>query len=109
VNAKQKGVDIAIVWNKSNREHVLIGTKPGNVRIEADEAVKALEWKGGYHVDADHIGLGNVDIFIEASDFFTLDVADYTGKKADQASIDAFVSKYKNTSESSPFRESHNL
>jgi tagaturonate epimerase len=95
VNAKQKGVNLAIVWNKSNREHTLIGTKPANVRIEAQEAVKALGWTGGYHVDADHIGLGNVDIFIEASDFFTLDVADFTGKKADQPLIDAFVTKYK--------------
>jgi tagaturonate epimerase len=95
VKAKELGVDVAIVWNKSNREHTLIGTKPANVRIEAEEAVKALGWKGGYHVDADHIGLGNVDIFMEASDFFTLDVADYTGKKADQTSIDAFVAKYK--------------
>lgn len=95
INAKKNGVDVAIVWNKSNREHMLIGTKPDNVRIEAEEAVKSLLWKGGYHVDADHIGFGNVDIFIEASDFFTLDVADFTGKKADQDSIDAFAAKYK--------------
>jgi hypothetical protein len=46
---------------------------------------------GPFHVDADHINLGNVDRFIEASDFYTIDVADYTGKAADPAEIEKFV------------------
>jgi hypothetical protein len=94
MKVKEKGADVAIVWNKSNREHNLIGTEPASLRKEAEDAVKALGWKGGYYVDADHIGLGNVDRFLDASDFFTLDVADFTGKKADAASIDAFVKKH---------------
>ena len=67
------------VWNKSNREHDIIGTEPISTREEADAAVKALNYKGQYFVDADHINLNNVDRFIDASDFFTIDVADYIG------------------------------
>ena len=80
--AKQ-GVDIVPVWNKSNREHTLIGTEPSGLRAEADAAVKALGWKKPYHVDADHIRLETVDRFIAPSDFFTIDVADSIGKPAD--------------------------
>ena len=85
------GFEIVPVWNKSNREHTFIHSTPADVRREADAAVKALDYKGQYFVDADHINLTNVDKFIEASDFFTLDVADYIGKRATQADIDAFV------------------
>ena len=74
------GVHFVPVWNKSNREHQIVGTEPMETRQEADAAVKALGYKGQYFVDADHINLNNVDRFIEASDFFTIDVADYIGK-----------------------------
>jgi hypothetical protein len=96
IEAKKLGVNITPVWNKSHREHTIISTAPAGVRKEADEAVKALKWKELYHVDADHISLKNVDLFIEASDFFTLDVADFTGKPADETAINAFVKKHKN-------------
>ena len=66
IEAKALGVDIAPVWNKSNREHPIVHTHPDSVRAEADAAVKALGWKGPYYVDADHIGLKNVDNFIKA-------------------------------------------
>jgi hypothetical protein len=94
VKAKIAGVEIAPVWNKSNREHQIIHTMPGDVRKESDAAVKALGWKTPYFVDADHISLKNVDGFIDASDFFTLDVADFTGKSADDKSIKSFVEKH---------------
>jgi len=57
IRAKKEGVNITPVWNKSHREHTIIKTSPGDVRIEADETVKALGWSGSYCVDADHIGL----------------------------------------------------
>ena len=85
------GLEFVPVWNKSNREHSFIGSTPDDTRKEADETVKALDYKGSYYVDADHINLTNVDKFMEASDFFTIDVADYIGKKALQADIDTFV------------------
>lgn len=87
----EQGIEITPVWNKSNREHNLVHTEPSDVRIEADEAVKKAGYKGQYLVDADHINLGNVDRFIEPSDFFTLDVADYIGKKADDEEIKKFL------------------
>ncbi|MBA7686831.1 hypothetical protein ES703_95290 [subsurface metagenome] len=55
----------------------------------------ACGWDGPYFVDADHIGLDNVDEFIESSDFFTLDVADFIGKPADKSDVDSFVRKHK--------------
>ncbi len=94
IKAKAEGLDITPVWNKSKREHTIIGTGPADVRREADEAVKACGWDGAYFVDADHIGLSNVDEFIEASDFFTLDVADFIGRPADRADVEAFADKY---------------
>ena len=77
---KDFGVHFTPVWNKSNREHTIIGTEPMSTRKEADEAVKALGYTDAYFCDADHINLGNVDKFIDACDFFTIDVADYIGK-----------------------------
>ena len=93
VQAKAMGMDVVPVWNKSNREHLIVHTHPDSVRAEADAAVKALGWKGPYHVDADHIGLKTVDAFIAGSDFFTLDVADFTGQPAPEADIQAFVAR----------------
>lgn len=77
---KEFGVDFVPVWNKSNREHQIVGTEPTGTREEADAAVKALGYTGQYFVDADHINLNTVDRFIDCSDFFTIDVADYIGK-----------------------------
>lgn len=91
MKAVERGIDIVPVWNKSNREHQIIYTDPEEVRYEADQAVKELNWKGNYYVDADHINLSTVDRFIPHSDFFTIDVADFIGKKATGAEIDAFV------------------
>ena len=68
VDAEKQGINITPVWNKSHREHTTIGTVPGDVHTEADQAVRALGWNGAYHVDADHISLKNVDLFIDSSD-----------------------------------------
>jgi tagaturonate epimerase len=94
MEAKKLGAEIIPVWNKSNREHLIVHTHPDSVRAEADAAVKALGWTGPYHVDADHIGLKTVDNFVKGSDFFTLDVADFTGQPAPEAEVQAFVARY---------------
>ena len=91
INAKDAGVDITPVWNKSDREHVIVGTEPLSLRDEADAAVSALNWDSAYRVDADHINMGTVDRFIDCSDFFTLDVGDAIGEQASDEDIDAFV------------------
>lgn len=93
VKAKQAGVEVVPVWNKSNREHLIVGTEPDAVRAEADAAVKALGWNGEYRVDADHIGLKTVDRFLKGSDFYTLDVADFVGKPASAESVKEFVAR----------------
>jgi hypothetical protein len=92
--AAQKGADVVPVWNKSNREHLIIGSEPSTTRAAADAAVKALSWKNSYHVDADHIGLKTVDRFVAHSDFYTIDVADWIGKPAEPDSLKAFVQKH---------------
>jgi len=94
VAAQGLGVDLAPVWNKSHREHVITGTRPAAVRVEADAAVAALGWRGPYFVDADHVTLATVDPFIAVSDYFTLDVADFVGRPAPAAQVDAFVARY---------------
>lgn len=82
MRARQLGVELTPVWNKSNREHQIIGTQPETVAEEAGMAVHALGFKGAYFVDADHITLATVNPFLTSSDFFTLDVAGYIGKRA---------------------------
>lgn len=91
IEAGKKGVEITPVWNKSNREHNIIDTEPGDVRKEADEAVKKAGFGKPYFVDADHINLDTVDRFIASSDFFTIDVASYIGKRAGNDEIQAFM------------------
>lgn len=96
--ANEAGVDVSPVWNKSNREHGIVKTVPADVRLEADAAVKALGWNKPYFVDADHINLTTVAPFVEASDFFTLDVAAFIGNESSKEAIEAFLAsceKYK--------------
>jgi len=92
--AANAGVDVIPVWNKSNREHNLIGSEPSQVRAEADAAIAALGWKLPWFCDADHINLSTVDRFLAPCDFFTIDVADFIGKPAEPAAIDAFVNQH---------------
>jgi len=94
INAKNAGIDITPVWNKSNREHEIVGTEPVSLRSEADDAVKALGWKGNYRVDADHITLTTVGRFLHCSDFFTLDVGDAIGEAASDSDIASFVERH---------------
>jgi hypothetical protein len=94
VMAAEKGATVIPVWNKSNREHLIVGSEPASVRCAADAAVSELAWKLPYHVDADHINLTTVDRFIDSSDFYTLDVASAIGKPAAPADVDAFVARH---------------
>ena len=50
---KKYGIHFVPVWNKSNREHQIVGTEPMETRREADAAVAALGYQGQYFVDAD--------------------------------------------------------
>ena len=90
--AASRGVTVVPVWNKSNREHNVVGSAPGSVRRAADEAVRSLGWPRAYFVDADHINLASVDRYLESSDFFTIDVASAIGRPSD--AVDAFVSRH---------------
>ena len=42
IRGRAAGVVVAPVWNKSNREHTIIGTEPAAVRRAADAAARAL-------------------------------------------------------------------
>jgi tagaturonate epimerase len=92
--AVERGANVVPVWNKSNREHLIVGSEPASVRAAADSAVRELAWKRPYHVDADHINLGTVERFLGASDFYTLDVASAIGKAAPAADVEAFLSRH---------------
>ncbi len=94
IEAKKLGIDITPVWNKSNREHNIIGSEPLQTRQAADKAVADLGWTGEYLLDADHINLSTVDRFVVPCDFFTLDVADDIGEAAAPAEVAAFIAKH---------------
>ncbi|MCE5256817.1 MAG: tagaturonate epimerase family protein [Spirochaetaceae bacterium] len=89
--AREQGIVAAIVWNKSSREHMFIGSSPADQREAADRAICAARWNGPYHVDADHIGLATVERFAPFCDYFTLDVADFIGAKPDTEAVDEFM------------------
>jgi hypothetical protein len=91
IKAKEVGIDIVPVWNKSNREHQIIHSSPVDTKNEADAAVRRLNWNEPYYVDADHINLKTVDSFMDHSNFFTLDVADYIGSEVSEDEINEFL------------------
>jgi tagaturonate epimerase len=94
VLALESGVEVVPVWNKSNREHTIIGSEPVSTRQAADAAVKALHWKLPYYLDADHITLETVGRFLAPCDFFTIDVADFIGQPAQPADIESFIARH---------------
>lgn len=97
LTAREHGICVFPTWNKSFREHKTVGSEPQSLRREADAAVNKLGWEEVYYVDADHIGMKTVDAFIEGSNFYTLDVADFVQAEVDRSDADAFVrsvSKY---------------
>ena len=94
VLAAEAGVEVIPVWNKSNREHMIIGSEPSQTRAAADAAVAALGWTKPYFLDADHINLKTVARFLAPCDFFTLDVADLIGQPAKPDDVSAFVARH---------------
>lgn len=92
--AANAGADIAPVWNKSNREHMIIGSEPSGTRAAADAAVKELRWTKPFFLDADHINLKTFERFVTPCDFFTLDVADNIGQKSDPEEIAKFIGRH---------------
>jgi hypothetical protein len=94
IAAQDEGIELVPVWNKSNREHLFIGSEPASVRAAADCAVRELGWNRPYHVDADHINLDTVERFLEPSDFFTIDVAHFIGAAPDLDTLEDFLKKH---------------
>ncbi len=94
VMAAQRGAEVIPVWNKSNREHTIIGSEPSSTRAAAEAAVQELGWKGAYHLDADHIRLETVDRFLAHCDFYTIDVADAIGQPAAPQAVKGFADRH---------------
>lgn len=92
--ALDAGVEVTPVWNKSHREHVIVGSEPPQARAAADAAIRELGWQRPFFVDADHINLKNVDAFLDACDFFTLDVAYAIGIAAEPATAVSFLARH---------------
>ena len=92
--AAEAGAQITPVWNKSNREHTIIGSEPSGTRAAADAAVKALGWDKPYFLDADHINLKTFERFVAPCDFFTIDVADNIGQKSNPEQVALFVARH---------------
>jgi hypothetical protein len=94
VRAVESGVLVVPVWNKSHREHGIIGSEPSSTRRAADAAVKALGWNHPYHVDADHVRLETVDRFLPCSDYYTIDVGDAIGRPMPDAGASEFMARH---------------
>lgn len=95
VLAAENGAEVIPVWNKSYREHAIVGSRPDSLRQAADAAVRELGWQKPYHVDADHIRLETVAGFLASSDFYTIDVADSIGAPAAAADVAAFADRHR--------------
>ncbi len=89
--ARQNGVELVPVWNKSNREHSIIGSNPSNTQQIIQSAVSEFKWKNSFYIDADHINLKSVDHFLDYSNFFTLDVGEFINKRASDEEITSFL------------------
>ncbi|MDP7107794.1 MAG: tagaturonate epimerase family protein, partial [Roseibacillus sp.] len=89
-----RGIPVTPVWNKSNREHLIVGSEPAGTRAAADAAVSSLGWTFDYLLDADHINLGTVDRYLPHCDFYTIDVADDIGTPAAPEEIAAFIDRH---------------
>jgi hypothetical protein len=94
IRAEAQGATVIPVWNKSNREHKIVGSVPASTRAAADAAIRELGWKHPYHVDADHINLDTVEGFLAVSDFFTLDVADAIGHPPAAGAAESFLARH---------------
>lgn len=94
IKAADAGIEVVPVWNKSNREHTIIGTEPVQTRAAADAAVKEMGWSKPYFLDADHINLKTVQRFLDPCDFFTLDVADMIGQPAKPEDVASFLAAH---------------
>lgn len=92
--AAEQGVDVTPVWNKSHREHTIVGSKPMDSRVAADAAVKKLGWTKPYYLDADHITIKTWEGYIGACDFYTIDVADWIGRPATPAAVQSFIERH---------------
>ncbi|MGA3372430.1 MAG: tagaturonate epimerase family protein [Terracidiphilus sp.] len=87
------GVEVIPVWNKSNREHTIIGSEPASTRQAAEAAVQALDWKLPWFCDADHITLQTFGRFLDACDYYTIDVAEFIGQPTPEGEIESFVNR----------------
>ena len=94
VQALEKGVEVIPVWNKSNREHTIIGSEPTSVRQAADAAVKALHWNHAIFLRRRPHHLADSEPFSSACDFYTIDVADFIGSPRSPADIESFVKRH---------------
>jgi len=94
IMAAERGAEVVPVWNKSHREHLIIGSEPAAVKAAAEAAITKLGWQKEWHIDADHIRLETVDRFMSASDFFTIDVADAIGKPAQPEDVKRFADRH---------------
>ncbi len=94
IAAAAKGVEVIPVWNKSNREHNIVGSEPASVLQAAQAAVQELDWRLPFHVDADHIGLQTVERFLDSSDYYTLDVGDAIGQPVAASEVESFLARH---------------
>ena len=93
IEAEKHGIEITPVWNKSNREHTTIGSEPADTLRAAEESINEAGYSKQWFIDADHVNLDTVDRFLSTSNFFTIDVASYIGKKSEAKEEEDFMAE----------------
>jgi hypothetical protein len=94
IQASEQGANVTPVWNKSHREHSIVGSQPPSVLAAAKIAIRELGWTQPFYIDADHINIDIVDGYTSCSDFFTIDVADSIGKPTDPKQLEDFIDRH---------------
>src|SRR5260370_23830564 len=75
--AAEHGVEVIPVWNKSHREHQIVGSEPADVRTAADAAVEAVGGGKAAQLDAGHAGLKDMGPFLPRLGFFSVCVVGF--------------------------------
>ena len=106
IKARQHGVEL-FRYGTSRIGNILSSERIHKIRGWRQTG-QSKRWDGTLrtYVDADHIGLKTVDMFIGPSNYFTLDVADFIGKESDPADLADFTKYCGRYIGSSPFPES---
>ena len=95
IKALESGIEVVPVWNKSNREHTIIGSEPASARAGRRRRRQGARLEAALLLRRrPHQPRRPSAAFSMPCDFYTIDVADFIGQAAPAADIDSFVKRH---------------